>query len=344
MSLVLLSALGSIAAVMVWRGSVALEDSIDRLSRHYRIPALVQGSLLAAVGSSLPELSSSVLSTSLHGELELGVAIVVGSAVFNILVIPALSALRDGLRVSRDLIYRDAQFYVISIAVLLLAFSLAVIYRPAEGAALRGEMGRLIALLPLALYGLYLFVQFLDTVDDRAPDEQTETGPREDDGESGAVRRQWLRLLLGVVLILFGSEGLVRTAIGLGETFGTPSFLWGVTVVAAATSAPDAMVSFRAARSGRGVVSLGNVLGSNIFDLLVAIPAGIMVAGSTVVDFGVTAPLMGALTIATVLLFALLRTGMMLSRLESFALLGSYALFLAWMVLETVGVTSALGR
>ena len=70
-----------------------------------------------------------------------------------------------------------------------------------------------------------------------------------------------------------------------GEYFNTPSFIWGVTVVAAATSVPDAVVSIKVATRKNGMVSIGNVLGSNVFDLLVAIPAGIMIAGTANVDF-----------------------------------------------------------
>ncbi|MDX1642803.1 MAG: sodium:calcium antiporter, partial [Thermoanaerobaculia bacterium] len=121
-------------------------------------------------------------------------------------------------------------------------------------------------------------------------------------------------------------------------------FLWGVTVVAVATSAPDAVISYRAAREDRPVVSVGNVLGSNIFDLLVVIPVAVLLAGTVRVDYAVSAPLMGVLTVATVVLFTSLRSGMKLGRTESLGLLSVYAAFVLWMVLETVGVTSVLAR
>ena len=88
------------------------------------------------------------------------------------------------------------------------------------------------------------------------------------------------------------------------------------------------------------MVSLSNVLGSNIFDLLVAVPAGVLVAGATTVDFGVAAPLMGMLTAATVVLFATMRTDLRLDRWEAWLLLGLYGLFLIWVVLESLGYTT----
>ncbi|MDX1642804.1 MAG: sodium:calcium antiporter, partial [Thermoanaerobaculia bacterium] len=260
MQLLILVGVGTVSAAAVWRSSIVLEEASDSLCTHYRLPALVQGTLVAAVASSLPELASAVFSTLLHDEFELGVSVVVGSAIFNILVIPAMAGLVGRLEVGLEVIYRDAQFYVISIATLLIAFSLAVIYRPVADQRLAGEMGRVLALLPLALYGLYLFLQVEDAADHR-----------ESSGESGSESpaRTWLRLVASVLVVLAAAEGLVWTALGLGAYFGTPSFLWGVTVVAVATSAPDAVISYRAAREDRPVVSVGNVLGSNIFDLLV---------------------------------------------------------------------------
>jgi cation:H+ antiporter len=319
-----------VATALVWKGSLWLEASSTRLAVHYGLPPIVQGAVIAAVGSSFPEISSTVLATLLHGEFDLGVSVVVGSAIFNILVIPGVAGLAGGgLRSDRELVYKDAQFYITSVAVVLLTFSLAVIYHPTgDRDGLSGEVTRWLALIPVGLYGLYLFLQHQETADYRAPASR-ETHPG----------RQWGLLGLGLGLILAGVEALVRSAIWLGEHFGTPSFLWGLTVLAAATSLPDLFISLNAARRGQAAVSIGNVLGSNIFDLLVAIPAGVLIAGTATVDFSAAAPMMGVLTLATVVLFAMLRTGLMLTRRESAALLVLYGLFVGWLILETLGMT-----
>jgi cation:H+ antiporter len=120
-------------------------------------------------------------------------------------------------------------------------------------------------------------------------------------------------------------------------------WVWGMTVIAAATSLPDALVSIRAARAGESTTSLANVLGSNVFDLLVAVPAGVVVAAAVgdrvVVDFAVTVPMMTALTAATIFLFTALRTDLHLSSAEAYALLGAYGLFVGWLVLGIVGLS-----
>jgi len=103
-------------------------------------------------------------------------------------------------------------------------------------------------------------------------------------------------------------------------------------------------VSVRTAREGRGGTSLGNVLGSNTFDLLVAIPVGVLIVGSVDVNFSTAVPMLGVLTVATVLLFATLRTDLSLTERESSVLLIAYLLFVAWMVAETVGATTVSER
>jgi cation:H+ antiporter len=285
------------------------------------------------VGSSFPELSSVVLATLVHGEFDLGVSAIVGSAIFNILVIPSVAGLMGGrLASDRELVYKDAQFYITSVAVLLLAFSIAVIYNPVPDMDLGGVMTRPVALIPILLYGLYLFLHQQDTQEYVA--ETSDTGI--------AVAKQWMWLALSLAVILIGVEGLVRAAIGLGDYFGTPSFLWGLTVIAAGTSLPDAFVSVRAAQKGEGTISMANVLGSNIFDLLVAVPVGVLIAGATPVDYAVAAPMMGFLTLATIILFAMMRTHLVLTRTECIVLMVLYAVFVGWMALETAGITAVV--
>ena len=327
----------SIAATgILWKGSDWLEQSAEKLSVYYKLPAIVQGAIVVAIGSSFPELSTVVLSTVLHGEFDLGVSAIVGSAIFNILVIPAFAGLaaKSQLQSNRDLVYKEAQFYIISVAVLLITFAFAAIYFPisSDENIILGEMNRMLSILPLIIYGFYIFIQYQDTMD-----YEPEVEP-----ENIQVSKQWGLLIASLAVILIGVEMLVRAAIEFGDLLGTPSFLWGISVVAAGTSIPDLFVSVRKAQKGDAISSLANVLGSNIFDLLVCIPVGVLIAGTAVINFTVAAPLMGVLTIATLILFSFMRTHMTLSRVESVWLLVIYFLFLLWMGLENFGVIDSI--
>lgn len=322
-----------ISTVVVWKGSDLLESSSENLAVYYDLPPIVQGAIIAAIGSSFPEFSSTVISSLIHGKFELGVSIIVGSAIFNILVIPGLSGLfsKHAFETNRDLVYKEAQFYMLSVATLILTFSFAVIYNPVNDFNyLAGRVSRKLVFIPVILYLIYLFIQYLDSMDFQSDTEKFE----------GSPMKQWVILVFSLFLILVSVEGLVRSAIGLGSYFNTPSFLWGFTVIAAGSSISDAFVSIKSAKKGKAVTSMANVLGSNTFDLLIAVPAGILIAGSAVINFSRAAPLMGVLVLATIILFIFIRTDLVMKDWESYTLLGFYITFVVWMILETINFTS----
>jgi len=323
----------AVSTVVVWKGSSYLESSSEKISLYYGLPPAVHGAVVVAVGSSFPELSGAVLSTLLHGDFELGLSTIIGSAIFNIMIIPALSGIfsRNNIQVDKEVIYRDALFYIISVAVLFITFSFAVIYLPKPGAELTGNISRTMAAFPILVYLLYIFIQQQE-VSDVLGHEKPEIKPG----------RQWLLLLMSLALVLVGVEGLVRSCIFLGDYLDTPSFVWGITIIAIVTSLPDMLVSIRLARKGQGIPSVSNVLGSNIFDLLIAVPAGVLIAGTTEVNYQVAAPLMGILMLATILLFAFLRTRLTLSKTENWVLMAAYVVFIIWVVLEGAGLVSFL--
>ena len=320
-------ALVAVTTPVIWKGSEYFERSAGRLSRHYGLPLAFHGAIVVAVGSSFPELSSVVLSTVVHDEFSLGVGAIVGSAIFNLLVIPALSALfSDELSATRSLVHKDAQFYIISVLVLFIVFALGATYVPG-GTNTEAILTPPLAVLPLATYGVYLFLHQQDASEHTAVD-----SPDID------RNRELLTLAVALVVIAVGVEGLVRAALSLGDIFGTPSFLWGLTVIAAGTSLPDAIVSVRAARNDDSVTSLTNVLGSNTFNLLVAIPVGVLLSGSATINFLAAIPTMGFLAFATLVFVVFARTDLELTDREAYGFLGLYVAFLVWMTLESAGI------
>ncbi|MUV48598.1 sodium:calcium antiporter [Haloarcula sp. KBTZ06] len=324
--------LGSVALIVVataviWKGSAYFERAAERLSKYYGLPVAVHGAIVVAVGSSFPEISSVVISTVVHDEFSLGVGAIVGSAIFNLLVIPALAALSsEELRSTRDIVHKDAQFYVISILILFIVFALGATYVPG-GTNRAAILTPTLAAIPLVTYGIYAFLHQQDASEHVA-----------DETHSVRPGREWGMLGVGLVIITVGVEGMVQGALALGVIFDTPTFLWGLTVIAAGTSLPDAFVSVRAAKNDDSVTSLTNVLGSNTFNLLVAIPVGVLLAGRATIDFLVAIPTMGFLGFATLVFIVFIRTDLELTDREAYTLLGLYVVFVCWMALESVGL------
>jgi len=319
--------LAAVAVVVIWKGSESFERAARRLSKYYGLPVAIHGAVVVAVGSSFPEISSIVISTVVHGEFALGVGAIVGSAIFNLLVIPALSALAsEELGATRSLVHKDAQFYVISVLVLFMTFALGATYVPG-GTNTEAILTPWLVLLPLGTYAVYLFLHQQDA-SEQSVEAATDVRP----GREAAV------LTVALLVIAIGVEGLIRAALSLGALFDTPTFLWGVTVIAAGTSLPDAVVSVRAAQQDDSVTSLTNVLGSNTFNLLVAIPVGVILGGSATINFMIAVPTMGFLLVATIVFIVFTRTDLELTDPEAYGFLLLYAFFLGWMVLESAQV------
>ncbi len=180
-------------------------------------------------------------------------------------------------------------------------------------------MTRPLALLPLGLYVLYLFVQFLDVADHDAVRRTSAREPGVVRRRTGRHRRRrrgqfWLRSDSATRSPRRRSSGDDRRRRRLERS--------------------GRVRQRRRRPRGRASVSLANVLGSNVFDLLVAIPAGVLVAGSLEIAFPHVVPMMGFLILATVVFFAIVRTDMLLTRREAWTLLVLYGVFVGWLILE----------
>jgi cation:H+ antiporter len=323
-----------VSMAVLWVGCETLEAQTQHLSSHYELPPVVRGSVLLAIGSSFPELAT-VLVAGLGDVFELGVGAIVGSAMFNLLVIPAVSGLKTGgsLESSRSVVYKEALFYVIALLALVLAFALGVIYFPESGGKpLDGQLTRGLAAGLLLLYTVYLFFQVQDSA-----------GHEHELATSGTgFWRSWAKLGAALLVITIGVHQLVGVVESF-DRFGVPHFLGGVLIVAAATSLPDAFVSIQAAKQNDGIASLGNVLGSNTIDLLVAIPVGVLIVGGATVNLATALPIVGALFGATLLFLVFARTGFRVTTSEAATMLVAYFAFFTWVLAETFHLTNVIG-
>lgn len=321
----------AIATTIVWKACNYLEDACHDLALFYGLPDSVKGSTVMAISSSFPELVTIILAAGIHGDFELGLATIIGSAVFNILVIPGTSVLfRPGsLHAGRDVIFREAQFYLISVLIVMVTLSFAVIYQPPTEEPMSGTLSISMMILPLLFYVLYIYIQYQE-VHDHKPEKNK---------PDAAALKSWGKLIFSMVLVTMAVEVLIQMVIELGEMFSTPSYFWGATILAAATSIPDLFVSVKAAKRKCSTSSLTNAFGSNIFDLLVVLPAGVIVAGAVGFNYPRIIPMMMFLLFATVTFLVLARSGSELTDNNGKILLLIYVGFIIWMGMEYIGVS-----
>jgi K+-dependent Na+/Ca+ exchanger-like protein len=326
-------------------------ESLDQISKKWKLPSNVAGASLMAMGSSAPELAIALFALFLgQGEhSDVGIGTIVGSAVFNVLVITGVSAIARPARITWRVVVRDCVVYVASIALLLIAF--------ADGTIMWLE-----AVAFLGLYGAYIFILF--QWEAFAPDEEAEMVEiveielkhAEGHGKHrlavyhvvdsvlqkgigllmGDPRRAYVRAFLVSIVFIAGiSWLLVEHAVNFAQAIGIPPIIVALTVLAAGTSAPDLISSVIVSRQGRGEMAVANAVGSNIFDILVGLGLpwllAIIFRGATVHVGTENLWLSTVILLGTViLLFIFLSTERLLSRKEGWTLLAVYVAYVLW--------------
>lgn len=286
---------GSVAGL--WLGAHLFVESAVRLARRLGLSEVVIGLTVVAVGTSLPEIAVTV-EAALAGTGDIAVGNVIGSNVFNLALILGFVALFGAISVPRSLARRDG-------IVLFGASALAALV------LVDLRLGRLEAgVLVLALAG-YLLV--LARAGEAPP-----TGTGDDEPFR---RRDPVLLVAGLVLVLVGGTVLVDAAVTLARAVGVSEWAIGATVVAAGTSTPEFAVSILALRRGRVGVSVGNLLGSNVFNALGVLGIAGLV-GPLTIDPAALSDL-GWLLVVTGFVTVSLWSGHRLSRAEGGVLVGS---------------------
>jgi cation:H+ antiporter len=290
-------------------GSVAI-------SLLFGIPQLVIGLTVVALGTSTPELFVSLLST-LQGGDDLAVSNVVGSNIFNVLVVLGASALVVPLRVRSRLVRRDVP--------LLLGVSLAV-WGMASGGRLTWQAG--VALLVGTVINLIWEIR-------TASEESDDVVPEEEEQGRSTTPVAVAKLALGLVLLVAGSKLLVKGAIAVALTLGVSQTVIGLTIVAAGTSMPELVTSLVSAYRGKADLAIGNVVGSNLLNQLVILGLCASVSGSRglAVDPVMISRDLPIMVLTTLACLPIFWTGGVISRAEGFLLVALYGLYLAEQIL-----------
>jgi len=288
-------------------GSVALSLLLG-------IPQLVIGLTVVSLGTSAPELFVSLIST-LQGDADLAVSNVVGSNIFNILVVLGASAAIVPLRVRSRLVRRDVP--------LLLGISMAV-WGMASGGRLTWQAGAALLFAMVA----NLVWEIRTASEDSEDDEDNEA-------ERATPLVAALKLAAGLALLVVGSHLLVWGATTAAVALGVSKTVIGLTIVAAGTSMPELVTSVVAAYRGKADLAIGNVVGSNLLNQVVILGLCAVVSGGKglAVDpvmISRDLPIMVATTLACLPIFW---TNGVITRLEGWLLLGLYGLYLVEQVL-----------
>lgn len=232
--------------VFLIKGADYFVDSASAIARRFKIPSMIIGLVIVSIGTSLPELSVSV-SSSLNGMNDLSVANVVGSNIFNILMVLGFSSLITELPIEESSIKFDLPFLNI-VSIMLLAMLINLTLGRFNGAILIG-----------------VFVYFLwHTIKPILKNEDN----TEEEIENKLSFKVIVLGILGVIGIILGGDMVVDSASNIAKMFGMSENLIGLTIVAIGTSLPEFVTSIIAVLKGENEIAIGNVIGSNIFNIL----------------------------------------------------------------------------
>ncbi len=296
---------------MLIKGADFFVDGAVGIARKFGIPQLVIGLTIVAMGTSAPEAAVSIASAA-GGNADITIGNIVGSNILNILIILGLTATIVTIAVGKSTIKYEMPFMIAVTVILLLM-------------GLDGFISRIDALIIIGLFVVYMIYLF------RLAKSGDVSGG---DEEPVKERKLIVALLLagiGVALIIFGSRITVNAATEIAKGFGVSDRFIGLTVVALGTSLPELFTSVTAAKKGNADIAIGNIVGSNMFNVLFVVGiSGLIVDIPFAPSFRVdTLVAIGA----SVLLLIFCLKNKKLVRWQGIALLGGYAAyFFFWLI------------
>ena len=252
-----------IGFVALIKGADWFVDGSASLAKIFRVPSLIIGLTIVALGTSAPELAVSS-TAALQGANEIALSNVVGSNMFNLLVVLGACALFCKVPCGDDVLKRDFPISMLCAGlVLIFSFSIDVFSGGSvfghDMAAQAGILGRLEGVVLIVLFIAYIFWLIREAKNNKTEESTEELKP---------VWKCFLLIVIGIALIVAGGNAVVNSAKEIARFFGMTETLIGLTIVALGTSLPELVTSIVAARKNEVGLAVGNVIGSNIFNLM----------------------------------------------------------------------------
>lgn len=251
-----------IGFVLLIKGADFFVDGSSSVAKILKVPTIIIGLTVVAFGTSMPELSVSV-TAALRGSNDLAVSNVLGSNIFNLLVVLGCCALVKPVAAKWSLLKKEFPFSILITIILLLVdsdFSIMKILDGNQGFVL----GRWAGLLFLILFVLYIYATVKSALRSRAEAKDME----EEEYKTMSPLKSGIYIVIGLIGIVWGGNLVVDSASNIALTFGWSQTFIGLTIVALGTSLPELVTSVVAARKGENDLAVGNVVGSNIFNIL----------------------------------------------------------------------------
>lgn len=327
----------AVSLVAVTLGADWLVTSASRLAEKLGLSPLVVGLTIVAFGTSAPELVVSV-TAAWRGQAGLAIGNVMGSTVANVGLIVGIAALTRPLSVHRRVLKRESPLLVTVLAlVMVLAFNNAL-----------GRLDGLVLITGFSFYMAFLLRWGIEEGQANhrahliAEAESAKVEPPAPASRRTSVAWNTVRILVGLAALLIGGRGLVDSATQIARDFNVPEEVIGATLLAIGTSLPELASTLAAAIRGLGDIAIGNVVGSNVFNLTFVLGISAMVGDLQLTQSTVIRQVAPAL-IFCVVLIPLAYSGGRVNRWEGALLLSGYVGFIFWVLQAAAPAMVALG-
>lgn len=314
-------------SLVIW-GADRLTEGASSLARGMHIPEIIIGLTIVAAGTSAPELFVSLVS-ALKGSPDLAVGNVVGSNIFNVMLIVGCSALVAPIAISKSTVKKDIPFAVVA-SLLLFVLCLDGMDSPHLWG---NEISRSDGLLLLAGFAAFMFYTFSEA-EKKGEFDEVIAGNDDSDEDVVPVSQQpkWKNvawIIVGLACLIIGSNIFVDAASYVAYRFGMRPSVVGLTIVAGGTSLPELATSLVAARKGQSGLAIGNAIGSNVFNILLIVGLTAVIHPMRIMGINIIDLSMMLFSIGVLWMFSY--TKYTVSRREGVLLVAGFLAYMGWL-------------
>ncbi len=301
------------------KGADLFVDGASSIARKFNIAPMVIGLTIVAMGTSAPEAAVSITS-SLAGQNDMSVANVVGSNFFNILIVLGVSSILSKLPVEDNTKKQDLPFLIImNLLLLIFAFNL--------------NISRIEGLIFLILFSYFLYFTVTSAKKISSDlDKETATTYELENNSSTSFGKTMLFSFIGIVGIVIGGDMVVNAATDIATSFGMSANLVGLTIVAVGTSLPEFVTSVIAIKKGETEIAIGNVIGSNIFNILLVLGLASTISPINISLFALTDIVF--MVLITILLYSFIKKSNSLNKFHGITLVLMYFAYMTYTIIR----------
>ncbi|QFT88189.1 Inner membrane protein YrbG [Bacillus sp. THAF10] len=302
------------------KGADWFVDGASQIAKILRISPLLIGLTIVAFGTSSPEATVSILA-ALDGNAEVSLGNVIGSNIFNITLVVGITALLNPLKVESETIRKEIPFTLLGSTVLLVLISDMFLQGLTENLLTRSD-----GLIFLLIFSIFMYYIFEVARNNR------ETIAAENEKEAPKWGKNSILTFVGLAAIIFGGELVVRNSTEIAVSLGMSQTLVGLTIVAIGTSLPELVTSVMAAIKKQSEIALGNIVGSNIFNIFFVLGTSSLIIPLPV-DSRVFVDI-GLMLFLTVVLLIFSRTNYRIGKIEGSFMAVAYVVYLIFIILR----------